>query len=59
MTNADRIRSMTDVEIVDFIYQEDDPWCTPNNGPCKYTDEYPFPCEDCLLSWLKEEAGET
>lgn len=50
MTNADRIRNMTDEELAktisgDQIY----PWCTEE--PCKYDS-----CTDCVLAWLKQEA---
>ena len=50
-TNADRIRAMTDEELAetisgDAIY----PWCTEE--PCKYES-----CTDCVLAWLKQEAG--
>lgn len=50
VTNADRIRNMTDEEMAktisgDAIY----PWCTEE--PCKYES-----CTDCVLAWLKQEA---
>lgn len=50
VTNADRIRAMSDEELAktisgDQIY----PWCTK---PCEYDN-----CTDCVLAWLKQEAG--
>ena len=59
MTNADRIRQMTDEELADFLDTITD-CChggeTPSNCnrcPMKYSDKPPF----CLIdSWLKQEA---
>ena len=64
MTNADRIRSMTDEELADWIYGQSDEWsnwcpreapinpetleCLRNGGDCG----------KCILDWLKEEAKE-
>ena len=51
-TNADRIRCMTDEELADLLSGENIyPWCLKE--PC------PEECRECILSWLKEEAGET
>ena len=48
MTNADRIRSMTDEELADLMSGENIyPWCLKE--PC------PEECRECILSWLKEE----
>lgn len=50
MTNADRIRSMTDEELAEFLKEvkEDYQWANP---------DYPD-CEDCgeWLNWLQSEA---
>lgn len=51
ITNADRIRSMTDEELAQFIWDAMDMIC-PNN--CY---EYPERlCAVCILDWLKQEA---
>lgn len=48
MTNADRIRSMTDEELADLLSGENIyPWCLKE--PCSEE------CRECILSWLKEE----
>lgn len=52
-TNADRIRSMTDEELAEFMK----PW----DSGCPRWKENPLPCSDwdncgeCWLKWLKEE----
>ena len=63
-TNADRIRSMTDEELADWIYGQCDEWsnwCPKEapinpetfeclrNGGC---------CGKCILDWLKQEVEE-
>lgn len=56
MTNADRIRAMTDEELAEFIAETID-CCNckhPRNG-CSENDET---CAACWLDWLKEEAKE-
>ena len=52
MTNADRIRAMSDKELAEFI--GDDPMhdICPNN--CH--DDLDRPCKVCALDWLKQEA---
>lgn len=59
ITNADRIRSMTDEELAEWFYSGDLPWCNFEEDvvPCPY-EEMPDPCEHCLLNWLKEEVRE-
>jgi hypothetical protein len=50
-TNADRIRSMTDEEMAEFLY----------GGCCREGETFPCPdvgCKKCWLDWLKEEAKE-
>ena len=52
MTNADRIRSMTDEELANII---ECPYGNPyfdEHLPCKGS------CHDCLLIWLQQPAGE-
>ena len=53
ITNADRIRSMTDQDLAnlfnDFRHEH---WCPPNAGDCV---EY---CADCWLNWLQERVEE-
>ena len=49
ITNADRIRAMSDEELAKTISGEEIyPWCTK---PCEYDN-----CTDCVLAWLKQEA---
>lgn len=51
ITNADRIRAMTDEELAEFMSQI--PSCPPpDNREC------PAECEDCWLEWLKQEVRE-
>lgn len=59
ITNADRIRSMTDEELAEWFYSGDLPWCNFEEDvvPCPY-EEMPDPCEHCLINWLKEEVLE-
>ena len=52
MTNADRIRSMTDEEIALFFNIS----CIDNLGSVR-CDSYER-CYDCMLEWLKEEVKE-
>ena len=56
VTNADRIRSMTDEELADFL----DRWAL---GDIDYSQTFCSLCkgqydcrDDCLLGWLKQEA---
>lgn len=55
-TNADRIRSMTDEELAEFMR----PW----DSGCPRWKENPLPCSDwdncgeCWLKWLKKEGEE-
>lgn len=57
-TNADRIRSMTDEELADTIFES----CTEYMGldECKYPDcninEQKKVCRKCVLEWLKSES---
>ena len=49
MTNADRIREMTDEELVQFIMSP----CMKWNEPCPRNS-----CFDCLYDWLRKEAND-
>ena len=51
MTNADKIRKMTDEELSSFLNNQLywPVWC---DGNCQTE------CHDCCLKWLKEEATE-
>lgn len=57
MTNADRIRQMSDEELATLIawpYLDLPPWCA-NHPFCAYISEDPAPCDKCALDWLKQE----
>ena len=54
MTNADRIRSMTDEELAEVIVE----WCPDREiGKCQCT-PYKDLCTQCWLNWLKREVKE-
>lgn len=57
MTNADRIRAMTDEELAEWLIEHVD--CTENCCPvflvCNRSSRG---CERLLLDWLKQEATE-
>ena len=60
MSNADRLRAMTDEELAEFLIQDGD--CPPER---MYTDSCPncdrvtsYVCYDCWLDWLRQEAEE-
>lgn len=52
MTNADRIRSMSDEELEEFMYGKDIPWC--NESKCTAWKN----CRDCFRKWIHSEAEE-
>lgn len=52
-TNADRIRSMTDDELVDWITRD----CPGSPKPCIKV-PYRVDCKSCWLEWLKAEVRE-
>lgn len=55
MTNADRIRAMTDEELAKLIAYEGCPEGCPLDGKsCWYTQNYDN-CHSCWLDWLKQE----
>ena len=57
MTNADRIRAMSDEELAKFFCPETpgaSPWCEPmGRVRCGKS-----PCWKCMLKWLRQPAGE-
>lgn len=58
MTNADRIRAMSDEELavqIAWPYLASPPWCSEHTT-CPYISEDPTPCDKCALDWLKQEA---
>ena len=55
MTNADRIRSMTDEKLADLINREIS-YCAPTSGDCEKTSN---DCKACWLEWLQQPAEET
>ena len=54
MTNGDRIRSMLDEELAEFI------GCDPMHDICpnNCNDDWDRPCKVCVLDWLKKEAND-
>lgn len=58
ITNADRIRRMTDEELSVILAMQSEispPWCMANDV-CPYIDQDPARCDLCALEWLKREA---
>lgn len=59
-TNADRIRSMSDEELSEFLLKvntENEQPCMIDGGDCKWED-YPTRdkgCKDCFLEYLRKE----
>lgn len=59
ITNADRIRNMTDEQFANWLVKHvtDSPWCRPDapvdpeTKRCQIWD-----CEKCALEWLRQEA---
>ena len=60
ITNADRIRSMSDEELAVWFYSGDFPWCVYEEDvvPCTYEDIPAHPCDRCLLDWLLQEVDD-
>lgn len=57
ITNADRIRSMTDEELAGILAMQrvvSPPWCAENYD-CPYADQDPVRCDLCALDWLRQE----
>ena len=61
VTNADRIRAMSDEELVKFLLKVNTAYaepCMTGEGVCKWED-YPTHdkgCKDCFMEWLQSEA---
>lgn len=58
LSNADRIRAMTDEELAVQLalpYLAIPPWCSVHIT-CPYINEDPTPCDKCALDWLRQEA---
>jgi hypothetical protein len=55
ITNADKIRSMTDDELAELMREITDPVCPPNHG---YKHCRDGECRKCWLDWLKQEASD-
>lgn len=55
LTNADRIRSMTDEELAAWLSHHSMA-CVQGKRPCP--EDCVGGCEQCWLDWLKQEAGE-
>ena len=51
ITNADRIRAMTDAELAEWISHPKVNYCQKEEGSCTWDDN----CADCCLEWLKKE----
>lgn len=59
LTNADRIRAMSDEELAYFIAEPSvapPPWCK-EIPVCPHMDEDIVPCHECALDWLKQEVS--
>lgn len=56
MTQADRIRNMSDEELADILFDD----CTIKMGleTCKYLDCDGHDCKKCVLEWLQAEVKE-
>lgn len=57
MTNADRIRSMTDEELAEFMDTDCYKLMEFNRG-CPHKPNNGVSCKDCYLNWLKSEVGD-
>jgi hypothetical protein len=55
MTNADRIRAMTDEELIAVFVLEDK--CPPKRYASRFCDNCDS-CKDCWLDWLQQPAEE-
>lgn len=59
ITNADRIRSMTDEELADYIYgvSEGTKPCVLCDGDCDFCEETEEECKGKIKNWLKQEVS--
>lgn len=58
MTNADRIRNMSDEELAEFLLEVNSTIQHCMIYDCKYEDEREGLCKDCFLEWLQAEVKE-
>jgi len=61
MTNADRIRAITDEELAEFMVRTGTEYsCPPPHyfGKNEYCQKHLPNCKGCWLDWLKQESGE-
>lgn len=60
LTNADRIRAMTDEELAEWIakhmYCAECMFFNDDNGTCNYKQRYGKGCNGAMLDWLRQEA---
>lgn len=54
VTNVDRIRAMTDEELLNFIYRIKP---CPDTMSCDSDPNWHGSCFDCWKNWMQEEAG--
>ena len=54
ITNADKIRAMTDEELANLLGQFDEGCSFPERGTCPPGRD--FSCYPCWLDWMKQEA---
>ena len=54
MTNADKIRGMTDTELADLLAEVTDCWYCPTYQECTDVKS----CDNALMAWLKKERKE-
>ena len=58
MTNADRIRNMTDEELAGFLLEVNSTIQNCMIMDCKYDDEREGLCKNCFFEWLQAEVDE-
>lgn len=61
VTNADRIRAMSDEELYKFLLSLTDegwPFACQNKPECDPVPPYPHLCNDCFKDWLQQPAKE-
>lgn len=51
-TNADKVRTMTDIELAKFFAEIGTDKCAPGRYDCCYPWDH---CNECWLDWLKDE----
>lgn len=58
ITNADRIRSMSDEELGEFLIttSQTDGFCPREQTQCA---KHKYSCVTCVIAWLREEANES